>query len=435
MTDIRQAAAQAALLYRDRALAGYHGYARRHPLARLGLAPGRRDPYALYEQIRARGPLVPGPVAGTWCSTSHRVCAAVLKDRRFGVRLAEQEQPRGRMRLSFLSQNPPDHTRLRRLAQPAFSPRAMAGYVPRIEATVGGLLDAAAAAGEFDLVSAFAAALPIAVITDLLGIPDVHAHDFARIGTVIGSALGGVRSPRHAAQLQAGRTELIAMFRDLFELRRREPGDDVVSAIVAAEGTQIQPAEMYGTCVLLLVAGFETTVNAIGNGVLAMLSDPDQWQALCADPAGLAPLAAAEALRYDPPVQRTQRIALETVEVEGTTLHRGDTVATLIGGANRDPEAYARPDRFDLHRFDPRGDSPAEHLAFSAGIHYCLGKPLAVLELTIALRALAERMPGLARAGRITRRTSTVIRGPIRFPVTAGSARRAAPARVPAGRP
>ena len=414
MSDLSQAASFAAGLYRERARVLVAGYLQRDEVALLALRPGRTNPYAVYDRIRARGTLVPTRV-GDWATPSHRVCSAVLRDRRFGVRLDDEPLGADELDMSLLTMNPPDHTRLRRLIQPAFSPKIVAGYAGRIERTVGGLLDSAAAAGEFDLISDFASVLPIAVITDLLGIPDADAAYFARIGAVIGSAIGGVRSLRHAARLQEASNDLERLFAGLFELRRREPQDDIVSRIVAAEGSQIMASEMLQMCALLLVAGFETTVNAIGNGVLALLAHPDQWQALCADPAGLAPRAVSEALRFDPPVQLTERLALEPVELEGQPVSRGQSVLTLIGAANRDPEAFDHPGTFDLYR-----DDAADNLAFSSGIHYCAGQPLARLELTIALQLLAERMPGLARAGQVRRRNSNIIRGPINVPVTAG---------------
>ena len=418
MSDLHQAISFAAGLYRERAGVLLSGYVRRDQVALLALAPGRADPYAIYDRIRARGTIVPTRV-GDWATPSHRVCSAVLRDRRFGVRL-DDELGADELDMSLLTMNPPDHTRLRRLIQPAFSPKIVAGYAGRIERTVTDLLDAAAAAGEFDLISDFAAVLPIAVITDLLGIPDADSAYFARIGAIIGSAIGGVRSLRHARALQESADALERLFAGLFELRRREPRDDLISRLLAAEGEQLRPDELVPMCVLLLVAGFETTVNLIGNAVLALLRHPDQWAALCADPQGLAPRAVSEALRFDPPVQLTERVALEETELEGQAVSRGQSVLTLIGAANRDPEAFDHPDAFDLHR-----DGPADNLAFSGGIHYCAGQPLARLELTIALQLLAERMPGLARAGKVERRNSNIIRGPIRVPVTAGPGRTA----------
>ncbi len=396
MAKLGPAVAFATTLYRMRAGLATAGYLKRDPMALLSLRPGRQNPYAIYDRMRAIGPVLPTRL-GNWSTTSHRVCNAVLRDRRFGVRPTEADgvEPAGdQFDLSFLSMNPPDHTRLRRLAQPAFSPKAVAGYRERIERRVGELLDRAAAQGEFDLVSAFAAPVPIAVITDLLGVPD--------------AAL------RHAARLRAGDAELRRLFGDLFALRRREPADDVVSQLVAAEGHQIKPGEMVPLCTLLLVAGFETTVNLIGNGVAALLDPPDQWEALRADPAGLAPKVVEEVLRYDPPVQRTSRIALQPMELEGKPVHKGQLVVTLIGGANRDPEAYERPAVFDPHR-----EGGPDHLAFSSGIHYCVGQPLASIEATIAFQLLAERMPRLRRVGPIRRRNANTIRGPIHFPVAA----------------
>ena len=422
MTEIRRTVTFATALYRRRFDFAVHGYLHRDPLSLLHLRAGRDDPYAIYERLRAQGTLTRSRL-GQWATTSHRLCNAVLRDRRFGVRSAEltvPSPPTDDFDMSFLDRDPPDHTRLRRLAQPAFSPRQMAGYRPRIEATVDDLLGAALAAGDFDLVSAFAAPLPIEVITDLMGVPDADAARFAQVGTVIGSALDGIHSLGHAARLQTANDTLRALFEGLFELRRRAPADDVISRIVAAEGDQIQPREMLPMCNLLLVAGFETTVNLIGNAVNALLDHPGQWADLCADPAGLAGPAVEETLRYDPPVQRTARVALEPVELDGHVVAPGQFVVTLIGAANRDPEAFPDPGTFDIHR-----TQTADHLAFSSGIHYCVGQPLARLEAVVALQKLAERMPGLRRNGPLRRRTSSVIRGPIHLPVRAGAVVRA----------
>jgi cytochrome P450 len=420
MSQAGQAAAFAARLYWQQVTTAYNGYVRRDPIALLGLREGRADPYPIYERIRASGTLVP-TFQGDWVTTSHRVCDSVLRNRRFGVYLPENVE------MSFLGMNPPDHTRLRRFALPAFSPKAVAGYRDRIEGTVGDLLDSAAASGEFDLVSALAAPLPIAVITDLLGVPDADAAAFARYGAVIGSALDGIKSLRHASQLQANGVKLQRLFENLFELRRHEPADDIIGRLVTAEGDQVKPAEMLPMCVLLLVAGFETTVNLIGNCVLALLGHREQWQDLCADPQALAARAVEETLRFDPPVQLNDRVALEPLDLEGHAIRPGERVVTLIGGANRDPDVYPDPGTFSIHR-----EAAAEHLAFSSGIHYCLGQPLARLEATIAIRMLAERMPGLMLAGPVRRRNTTTIRGPLHLPVTAG---RTAPARLSAGNP
>ena len=409
MSGIGGTAAFAAGLYWRRASVGYAGHVRRDPLALLNLRRGQAYPYPIYERIRATGALVPTRLG--WMSVSHRVCDSVLRNRRFGVRLEEDETRE--LDLSFLQKNPPDHTRLRRLALPSFSPKAVAGYRDRIQSTTGHLLDRAAAKGEFDLVSALAGPLPIAVITDLLGIPDADAEAFARDGIVLGSALDGIKSLRHASQLQANSLKLQRLFDRLFELRRREPANDVISRLLAAEGDQLTSAEILSMSMLLLIAGFETTVNLIGNCVLALLDHREQWQDLCADPQALASKAVEETLRYDSPVQVTSRVALEPQDLEGQVVHRGQHVVTLIGGANRDPEIYAEPGTFNIHR-----EAAAEHLSFSSGIHYCLGQALARLEATIALQMLAERIPGLGLAGPIQRRRTTTLRGPLHLPVT-----------------
>jgi P450-derived glycosyltransferase activator len=411
--QLRQLATFSAELYRAKAVLGYQGYVKHDELALLMLHPGRDNPYPLYERLRERGPISKARV-GAWTSTSHSLCNRVLRDRQFGVVPEGADAGPGGGGLSFLEMNPPDHTRLRRLAAPAFSPKQMAGYTARIEKTVQQLLDDLPAHGRFDLVSAFAAPLPIAVISDLLGVPNTHVDDFARWGATIGTALDGVKGVRHLRALIQANAGLEKMFHELFELRRREPADDVVSSVVAAEGERITPAEMVPLCVLLFIAGFETTVNLISNGVMALLDHPDQWSALCADPS-LAAGTVEEVLRWDPPVQRTGRVALADVDLDGVLVRRGEYLVTLLGGANRDPEVYADPARFDIRR-----TLPVEHLAFSSGIHYCLGQPLARLEATIAFAALAERLPSLRRAGRVVRRNAATIRGPLHLPVAAG---------------
>ncbi|GAA4720570.1 cytochrome P450 [Nocardioides conyzicola] len=410
--QLRSAARFASRLYGERAGLVVDGYVRRNAFARLQLAPGRDDPYPIYEQIRAHGPFLATP-QGNLTTADHAICKEVLRSRRFGVQPEGQEPPAD-FDLSFLDRNPPDHTRLRRLVAPAFSPRRMTDFRAAVEKTVGGLLDDVDGQGTFDLVPALASPLPIAMITDLLGIPDADHATFTRYGMALGSALSGLRSLRHAQEVMTAGRDLDLMFDQLFELRRREPRDDLITALVAAEGEQVRPDEMAPLCALLLIAGFETTVNLIGNAVNALLDHPDQWSLLVADP-NLAGAAVQETLRYDPPVHRTARASWDDVEIAGHAVRRGQWINVLIGGANRDPAVFRDPHTFDLTRTDG-----ADHLAFSSGIHHCVGRPLAELEATVALRALAERMPGLRRAGAVRRRNATLIRGPLSLPVRVG---------------
>jgi cytochrome P450 len=223
--------------------------------------------------------------------------------------------------------------------------------------------------------------------------------------------LDGIWSLGQARTLAAADAELRSTFAELLERRASEPGDDLVSALVAEQGRAISPAELSALVRLLFLAGFETTVNAIGNGMRWLLADREQWELLVADPA-LASAVAEEVLRFDPPVQQTARAALQPVQVGDVVVARDHWVITLLAAANRDPEVYPEPNRFDIRR-----ESPVEHLAFSGGLHYCLGSPLARLELTQAFRALAERFPRLRQTPPITMRPGTTLRGPLRFPV------------------
>jgi cytochrome P450 len=402
-------------MYTQRALTFYWARARGDLFNKLIDPSDHTDPYEIYERMRAIGPMVRTRL-GNYSTTSYRISHDVLRSRNFGVTPDDGSQDiahNDALDLSLLQRNPPDHTRLRRLAAPAFTPRRMEGYRVLVESAINRLLDRAERHGEFDLMSAFAAPLPIAVMTHLLGLPD-DAEKFRRIGSTIAQALDGVWSLKQARTLAAADAELRDVFDDLLVQRAVEPGDDLVSALVAEQGDKITAVELGPLVRLLLIAGFETTVNAIGSGVRLLLDDRQQWELLVKEP-DRAPAVAEEVLRFEPPVQQTIRVALVDIEVGGVQLRKNQWIIPLLAAANRDPEAYPDPNRFDITR-----ESPAEHLAFSGGIHYCLGSPLARMELAMALRAVADRFPDLESAGPVKMRPGTTIRGPRQLPVKVG---------------
>jgi len=400
---------------RSRRWVGAH--VRREPVARLHTRAGIADPYPVYARVRAAGPFLRHS-SGDRVTAHHGLCEQVLRSRDFGVRPPGDAAPAGPTAgfdLGMLDRDPPEHTRLRRLVAPAFSARRIEAHRPLVEGAAARLLDGIGTSTRFDLVARYASPLPVTVITALLGVDSAEAADLARHGAAVSTALDGIRGLRHLLALQRASAELLGMFERLIDERRRKPGTDVISALVAAEGEgRLTGYELLVTCNLLLVAGFETTVNLIGNAVTALLDHPDQWAALRDDPS-LAAAAVEETLRYDPPVQSTYRIAHVPVELAGERFAAGDGVMLLIGGAARDPAAYPDPDRFDLHR---RPD--VSHLAFSAGLHYCLGAALARLEAEVGLRQLVERLPRLGRAGRGRMRPASTIRGYASLPVRAG---------------
>lgn len=379
-------------------------------MARMLCAPWRDDPYPLYAQLRAQGPVVRSGL-GLLMTTTHTACEDVLRDHRFGVRTSDGRygDPTAAavdLQLSLLELDPPDHTRLRRLAAPAFRPRRMELLRKRVQQIADELLDEVAERGEFDLIRDFAAPLPIRVICELLALPPLDGERLAHHGTVLAGALDGVRSVRHLREMRRSFAELDELFTRLIEQRRAAPGEDVVSDLVAAlDEEHITSAELIQLCDLLLVAGFETTVNLIGNATQALLRHRDQWLLLRDDPE-LAAAAVEETLRWDPPVQATLRIAHEPVDLLGHHLRADEPVIALLASAGRDPGHHSDPDTFDISR--PRR---ADHLAFSSGIHHCLGAPLARLESETALQSLATRLPGLRQTRPAIPRRTAIIHG------------------------
>jgi cytochrome P450 len=323
---------------------------------------------------------------------------------------------------SMLVVDPPEHTRYRRLVSRAFTPRAIAAFEPTIERTTADLLDALeVAGGEVDLVGAWAAQLPVLVIAELLGVPKERRDDFLRWGGAVAATLDpGLPFRRYLAAERALRA-LHGFLREHFDRLRRDPGEDLVSSLVTqpadsalAEEPALTERELHATVMLLLGAGFETTVNLLGNAVVALDAHRDQWEGLAAEPAGW-PGAVEEVLRFDSPVQITGRTATRAGELAGRPIAAGTRVTVLLGAANRDPEVFDAPERFDVARPNAR-----DHLAFSGGIHYCVGAGLARLEAAVALRMLTERFPQLRVTGRPVHRDLQTLRGFEHLPVRLG---------------
>ncbi|MCK9876798.1 cytochrome P450 [Frankia sp. Ag45/Mut15] len=364
----------------------------------------RHDPYSIYVRMRALGPLHDGPF-GLPLATDHADCSAILANLDWGHdREPEQLHPTmpvGAFPTTFLWMEPPDHTRLRGLVTKGFTPRVVAGLRPRIEALVDELLDTALRAGEFDLIETIAYPLPLTVVCEILGVPAADHPQVQVWSQALARAFDPdvLMTPEALAARNAVIPDFLGYFRELVERARREPGDDLISqlAIVEEAGDRLTADELFGTCVTLLIAGHETTVNLVGNGMLALLRHPDQLALLRANPDLVAP-AVEEMLRYDSPIHMNTRAAKRAMTVAGRTFAPGDGAVALIACANRDPAAYDDPERFDVTRFDrsrpvaPGARPVSRHLSFSLGHHYCLGAPLALLEMDILLHAVLRRV-------------------------------------------
>lgn len=374
------------------------------------------NPYRFCEQARELGPIHRSKV-GPWVTPDHATALAILRDKRFGVRRADGERDYAQftsMDDSFLKLDPPDHTRLRRMVTPFFGARRFNAQRPRIESLLNASLDAIDTTQRFDLMAAVVRPLMNTLVRDLFRVPQAQAERFDSNCTTTGRVFEGFTSVEQFDELETAVADLRAVLRDLVELRRQAPGDDVVSELLAAHrdgGLSLD--EVIGVLGLLSIAGTESTSHLMGNGVLALLEHPEQWELLKADP-DLAPAVVDETLRYDPPNQLISRVAHVDVEVAGQHIRAGDTVIILTGGANRDPRAYPDPNRFDI----TRGAGP-DSLTFSTGIHFCLGAALARTAAEMTFRVLARRLPGLHKAGPPRRRMASSIRGLHAFPVAA----------------
>ena len=380
-----------------------------------------RDPYPFYARLRALGPVhrvrIPEG-APAWLVVGYEAGRELLADQRLSKEWRRASPALGVGKVSagtsMLSSDAPAHTRLRKLVTREFTPRRMEQLAPRIQELTDELLDAmeAGPGRGTDLVEALAFPLPMSVICELLGVPFLDRQAFRQWSNTAVSSLD-------ADERLSATTSMSAYLAGLVAEKRTRPGDDLMSALIHTadeEGDRLSGDELMGMAWLLLVAGHETTVNLISNGVLALLTHPEQLAALRAD-FGLIDGAVEETLRYEGPVETpTYRFTTEPLDVGGTVIPGGgELVLVAMADANRDPARYAEPGRFDITR-DARG-----HVAFGHGIHYCLGAPLARIEARIAIRSLLQRFPGLrldADPAELKWRTGMLIRGPQSLPVT-----------------
>lgn len=360
---------------------------------------GRSDPYPLYDRLRRVAPVHRSDLDGVWYVSSYQACREVLLDRRagksgigfsprFGVNEEFVRRAQARQRPSMITANPPAHTRLRKAARGPFKPGRMEERLQRrIEEIVDERLDVVSASGEGDMMADVAFKLPVTVIGELVGVPPEERDEFPPLVDEFFEAgqLGATKAQMDRADRAVERFE--EYFAGLVEAQRGHPNQDLVGALVA-DGN-LTEEELQGTIILVFVAGFITTANLIGNGLLALLQQPEEMARLWADP-DLVPGAVEEMLRYDTPVQLIERTALEDLEIEGHVVPAGDTIITLLGAANRDPDHFDQPDRFDITRPDA-----STHISFAWGIHHCLGAPLARLEGQLVFARLRERFTRL----------------------------------------
>ena len=359
------------------------------------------DPYPFYHRLRETAPVFKTPM-GFWLLSRYEDVAFAVRDKHFGKDFVGNIERRyGAERLkepavaslgrTMLVLDPPDHTRLRGLVTKAFTARRVADMRPKIEALVNAQLDRVAAKGSMDVIHDLAHRLPVIVICDMLGIPEEHRALFLAGSNVNGRILEPAPMTRAELDVANANTAAASVYFDqLCELRRRDPKDDLTSELVAAEeaGDRLTGEELHANIGLLFGAGHETTSNLIGNGLLALHRQPDQWERLKKDPSLIAG-AIDELLRFDSSVQVTNRVTHTEIELGGVTIPAHENIVMLLGAANRDPAQYADPDRLDITRHNVRP------MSFGGGIHHCLGAQLARLEAELAFTALVTRMPNL----------------------------------------
>ncbi|WP_406199471.1 cytochrome P450 [Streptomyces sp. NBC_01017] len=379
------------------------------------------DPYPAYAELRDRGRVHWFEPTNQWLVPHHADVSALLRDRRLGRTYQHRftHEDFGRTAPppehepfhvlndhGMLDLEPPDHTRIRRLVSKAFTPRTVEQLKPYVQGLAGELVSGLVEAGGGDLLADVAEPLPVAVIAEMLGIPESDRAQLRPWSADICGMYELNPSEETATRAVRASVEFSEYLLELIAARRKEPGDDLISGLIAAydEGDRLTEQEMISTAVLLLNAGHEATVNSTVNGWWALFRNPDQLAALRADHS-LIPSAIEELMRYDTPLQLFERWVLDEIEIDGTTIPRGAEIALLFGSANHDATVFETPAELDL----TRKENP--HISFSAGIHYCIGAPLARIELAASMTALLEQAPTLRLAAEPERKPNFVIRG------------------------
>ncbi|MBZ0280995.1 MAG: cytochrome P450 [Anaerolineae bacterium] len=382
----------------------------------------QRDPYPFYDVLRAETPILYWKDWNIWFLTSYDDVSTLLRDRRLGRTMdhvlphesrsvksfPDWEAPFHKLSAhSMFDKEPPEHTRLRSLVHKVFTPRRVESLRDRIQHITNKLLDTVQARGEMDILEDFAVPLPVTVIAELLGVPEADRHRLRPWSHDIVAMYELDHTEEQGRQAVQAAIEFSDYLREMAARRRREPQDDLITALALVEeaGDQLSEDELISTCVLLLNAGHEATVNVIGNGMLALLQRPEQMRLLAQNP-GLVKTAVEEMMRFDTPLQLFRRWVLEDMEYKGYTFKQGTEFGLMFGAANRDAARFPNPHDMDI----TRQDNP--HISFGSGVHFCLGAPLARLELQIAIETLIWRMPNLRLAGETPEyRDTYVIRG------------------------
>ncbi|MBV9259457.1 MAG: cytochrome P450 [Ktedonobacteraceae bacterium] len=396
-------------------------------LSQLLTPPYLANPYPFYSQLRSQDPIFWDEQSTAWVLTRYSDAASILRDPRFSAArlnigtewIPEESQaklapPVRALSRQMLFLDPPDHTRLRGLVSKAFTPRVVESLRPRIQQLVDELLDTVQSSGHMNFIQDFAYPLPAIVIAEMLGVPPEDRTQFTRWTSDFANLLDeGKLSFEDLLQSLAGVSEFMDYFREIIRQRRIAPREDLLQAMIVAEeqGDKLNEEELLSNCVLLLAAGHGTTTHLLGNGLLALLRNPDQLARWKNDPS-LASFAVAELLRYDSPVQLTSRHPLQDIEVGGKRIEEGQETIIVLGAANHDPAQFSHPDQLDLGRPENR------LMSFGLGIHFCLGAPLARLEAEIAFNTILRRLQNLQLATEeIEWAPSIVFRGLIELPL------------------